>query len=174
MAAEIIKVYKQDLPALRFIGKKYGEEDRVNGSFTKYWDEWFKNGWFAQLEKLAVSDLKSVYEDVDAYLGLMRRKEGEPFEYWIGLYAPPGTQPPEGFGHIDFPEVKLGVCWLYGGHGEVFGHTAECAKKLEEEGHRIAQDKDGANWFMERYGCPRFTTPDEKGKIILDFCWFIQ
>jgi len=38
MSAEIVKVYKQDVPALRFIGKKYGDIDRVNLMFHKQWE----------------------------------------------------------------------------------------------------------------------------------------
>jgi hypothetical protein len=37
MSAEIIKTYKQEVPALRFIGKKYGDKDRIDGTFGKYW-----------------------------------------------------------------------------------------------------------------------------------------
>ncbi len=33
---------------------------------------------------------------------------------------------------------------------------------------------DGAFWFFERYQCPRFTTPDEKGNVILDMCYFVK
>ena len=173
MAAEIIKTYIQNVPALRFIGKKYGNEDRINGSYGKLWDDWFKNGRFEKIEKLADKNLKSVYEDGDAYIGLMRWKDGEPFEYWIGIYMSKDTEVPAEFDYKDFPESKLGVCWLYGGHGEVYGQEGKCAEKLAEEGHKTATDSDGAYWFMERYGCPRFTTPDDKGKIILDICWYI-
>lgn len=35
--SEIIKVYRQSVPTLRFIGKKYGDSDRVNGTFGKQW-----------------------------------------------------------------------------------------------------------------------------------------
>ncbi len=35
MASKIIKVYRQEVPALRFIGKKYGDEDRVDEMFGK-------------------------------------------------------------------------------------------------------------------------------------------
>jgi hypothetical protein len=43
MSAEIIKVYKQDVPSLRFIGKRYGDKDRVNRTFGKYWGDWHQN-----------------------------------------------------------------------------------------------------------------------------------
>ena len=50
---EIVKTYRQSIPATRFIGKKYGDEDRVNGGFGQQWGEWFQNGWFDVLEEAA-------------------------------------------------------------------------------------------------------------------------
>ena len=51
MALSIVKVYRESLPNVRFIGKKYGDNDRVDGSFGAKWGEWFQNGWFNILEK---------------------------------------------------------------------------------------------------------------------------
>ncbi|HOB20694.1 MAG TPA: GyrI-like domain-containing protein [Candidatus Atribacteria bacterium] len=170
--AEIIKAYKQEVPAFRFIGRKYGDDDRVNGSFGAIWGEWFANGWFETLENLA--SLKDVYEDGDAYIGLMRYKEGEPFQYWIGIFMPENTPVPEGFEYVDFPAGGLGVCWVYGQEHEVYCHEMKCAEKLAAEGYEVKKDDKGALWFFERYACPRFTTPDEKGNIILDICFYIK
>lgn len=174
--AEIIKTYSQQVPALRFIGKKYGDDDRVNGSFGAKWGEWFQNGWFEVIERLHEGSSSEIYEDGDAYIGLMRAKDGEPFEYWIGMLMPEGTAVPEGFGFVDFPESTLGVCWVYGSDatGDIYCHEDECAAKLTEAGLEIQNDKDGACWIFERYGCPRFTTPDEKGNVILDICFFVK
>ena len=44
--AEITKVYRQSMESTRFIGKKYGDNDRVDGGFGAKWDEWFSHGWF--------------------------------------------------------------------------------------------------------------------------------
>jgi len=77
MNAEIIKVYKQDVPALRFIGEKYGDNDRVDGMFGKHWGDWYENGWFDIIEKQTDKNLKSIYEDADAHIGLMRKKTGK-------------------------------------------------------------------------------------------------
>ncbi|HBP38629.1 MAG TPA: hypothetical protein DD640_07805 [Clostridiales bacterium] len=172
--AEIIKAYKQNLPRVRFIGKKYGDSDRVNGGFGKQWEEWFANGWFIVLEGLAVGKSKDLYPDGDAYLGLMRWKAGEPFEYWVGMFLPPETEAPDGFGFVDFPESNLGVCWLHGKTDDIFCKEDQCAARLGEEGFEIIADENGAWWFFERYGCPRFTTPDGEGKIILDICHFVK
>lgn len=101
-------------------------------------------------------------------------KEGEPFEYWIGIFMPESTQVPEKFEYIDFPKSELGVCWVYGKNGNVYCKEDKCAEKLGEEGYKIIPDEKGAYWFFERYCCPRFTTPDDQGNIILDICHFIE
>ena len=44
--ADITKIYTQEVPAFRFIGKKYGDEDRVNGGFGAQWGQAFENGLF--------------------------------------------------------------------------------------------------------------------------------
>lgn len=169
---EIIKTYTQTVPAMRFIGKKYGDEDRVNGGFGKLWSEWLSNGWFEVLQTTCGSE--NVYEDGDATIGLMRWKEGEPFEYWIGVFCPRDSVVPEGHAHVDFPESEFSVTWLYGKEEELFGQEQKCAERLEKKGYRVIPDELGAYWFFERYVCPRFTTPDEHGNVVLDICHFID
>lgn len=171
---EIVKTYKQEIPATRFIGIKYSDKDRVNGVFASKWEEWFETGRFAKLESFLTDGFRDEYEDSDAYIGLMRFKEGEEFEYWIGMFLPEGTIAPEGYEYIDFPKSNLGVCWIYGLEPEIYCKEDECAKKLSEEGYEIVSDKEGAYWFFERYVCPRFTNPDESGKVILDICYFVK
>jgi len=172
--AEIIKAYRQSVPALRFIGKKYGDGDRVNGGFGAKWHEWFQNGWFDAVEKQLDGSIKKVCEDGDAYVGLMRLKDGEPFEYWIGIFMPENTPVPERFSFVDFPASELGVCWVYGKEPDIFCKEGKCAEKLKEGGFEIVTDEHGAHWFFERYTCPRFTIPDEKGNIILDICHYVK
>lgn len=55
-----------------------------------------------------------------------------------------------------------------------FDTLATAAEKLGGEGYKIIPDEKGAYWFFERYCCPRFTTPDEQGNIILDICHYIE
>jgi predicted transcriptional regulator YdeE len=171
---EIIQTYKQRIPALRFIGIKYGDEDRVNGGFGTKWEEWFETDRFHELESFLTDDFKSSYEDFNTNIGLMRWKEGEAFEYYIGMFLPTGTEVPDGYESIDFPESHLGVCWVKGTVPEVFGNEHECANKLADEGYELVSDEMGAWWFFERYGCPRFTEADESGKVILDICHFVK
>lgn len=41
--AEIIKVFRENIPTMRFIGKKYDN--------FGHWGEWCQNGWFDLLEQ---------------------------------------------------------------------------------------------------------------------------
>ncbi|MFC5466377.1 AraC family transcriptional regulator [Lederbergia graminis] len=169
----IVNTYKQSMPSTRFIGMKYGDEDRVNGSFGAKWHEWIETGRFEKLPPIT-EDFRQAYEDYDASIGLMRWKAGEKFEYWIGMFLPEGTTVPEGFESIDFPASNLGVCWLQGKESELFGIEDTCAQKLRADGFEVVTDEEGALWFFERYGNPRFTQPDENGNSILDICHFVK
>lgn len=174
--AEIIKTYTQKLPATRFIGKKFGDPDRVNGGFGKQWGDSFNENWFNAIEGAAggADKCAALYEDGGAYIGLMRHKNGEPFQYWVGMFTPAQTAVPEGFGFVDFPDSELGTAWIKGkeNNGELYGKEPQCLEAMNKNGITAAPGADGSVWFFERYTCPRFTTPDENGDVILDICFF--
>jgi len=165
---EITKVYRQTMAPSKFIGKRYTDKDRVDGTFGAKWGEWFQNGWFDLLKKQATGDMKAICEDGNASIGLMRETTGG-FEYWIGYFMPTDTPTPEGFESVDFPKSELGVCWVYGKEGEVFMQEGRCHGRLEGEGYKMKGE-----WCFERYEHPRFTTPDDKGNIILDVVFFVE
>ena len=164
--AEIMKVFRETIPAMRFIGKKYD-------NFV-FWEEWWENGWFDLLESNmgGTDKILSIWENGAGYIGVERRAEGQPFEYYIGMLTPVNTPVPEGFLSIDFANLDLGTCWIYGREDEVHD-TSACAQKITEQGMKIWQDENGAVWSFENCLCPRFTTPDENGNVILDYCYFI-
>ncbi len=166
--AEIIKVYREEVPAMRFIGKKYE-------GFGPWWGEWFACGWFDRIEQ-AMGDpeaIRRLWPDGGGYVGLERHADGQPFEYWIGMFTPADTSVPEGFACVDFPAAALGVCWLYGPEDAV--HDAcPCRPRLESEGMRLWTDARGGRWSFENCLCPRYTTPDAQGNVILDYCWFVE
>ena len=163
---EIIKVFKEEIPNLRFIGKKYDN--------FGHWDEWWENGWFDLLEQTMGGPEKilAVWENGGGYIGVERRAVGQLFAYYIGMLMPEGTPVPEGFVSIDFEGLSLGTCWIYGKEDEVHD-TSACRGKLEAEGMRVWKDANGAEWSFENCLCPRYTTPDEQGNVILDYCYFI-
>ena len=165
--ADIIKVFNDPIPALRFIGKRYYE--------FGHWGEWFANGWFDEIEKAmgGMDAILKVWENGGGYVGLERRREGDPFEYWLGMFVPTKTPVPAGFQSIDFDAGHLGTCWLYGPEKEVHD-TSRCRATLETQGIAITTYKEGAVWSFENCLCPRYTTPDEKGNIIMDYCYFTK
>ena len=167
--AEIVKMYRQDVPALRFIGKIYTDSDRVNGTFGAHWMEWFPNGWFDVIRKQTDIDLKTMFEDGDAEIGLLRNKANGEFEYWIGMYMPENTPVPNGFEYYDFPKSTLGVCRLYGDESQVFFQNDRCREELEKLDYEIIPDHEGTIWNLERGGAP-----DEKGKFLMDICFYVK
>ncbi len=165
--AEIIKVFREHIPTLRFIGKRYD-------SFG-HWGEWWQNGWFDQLEAAmgGVDKVLSVWENGGGYIGVERRGDGVPFAYYIGMLTPANTPVPDGFIHIDFEGLALGTCWIYGTEQEVHD-TSACRPALEQANMIPWQDAEGCTWSFENCLCPRYTTPDEQGYVILDYCYFIS
>lgn len=168
--AEIIKAYKARLPSLRFIGKRYTNADRVDGSYSEKWGEWFRKGWFKVLEKHGET------EGVEnGYLGLMRFNgcdSENTFEYWIGAFLPPDTSVPAGYDFIDISECNVGVCWIKGKEddGSIYGMHDACIAKFQENGMgNFKSDDENRICFFERYNCPRFTERDKEGNVILDY-----
>lgn len=163
--AEIIKVVKEHLPNLRFIGKRYTESDRVNGSFAHLWDEWFNKAWF---EPLAKSGITPGVEN--GCIGFMRTCPQN--EYWIGAFLPPKTDVPEGYDFVDMAESDVGVCWIKGKADDVGIYTMheKCIEELKQNGMgKLPGDDAGGPYFFERYNVPRYTEQDDDGYIILDY-----
>jgi predicted transcriptional regulator YdeE len=168
MAIEIKRVYKEHMPAIRFIGKRYTNEDRKNGNFGIYWEEWRQKGWWHELAKVQET------ENMDNYIGLMGCDEkGNGFQYWIGWMFPQNTSVPENFSYVDIPESDVGICWIYGKaeNGEIYGEGPHnlCLKKLKENGMNNEGKESKWSWFIERYNEERFMKKDENGNVILDY-----
>lgn len=102
--AQIIKVMKENIPPLRFIGKKY--------SNFGHWEEWWQNGWFDLIEKSmnGCDHICTLWENGGGYVGVERRADEKPFEYYIGMFTPENTPIPDGFVGIDFVGLSLGTC----------------------------------------------------------------
>jgi len=165
---EVKKTYLESLPALRLIGIPYTDADKVNGSFGAKWGEWFSQGKFEQLEALG-----PLPENEGAYMGMMPMHEGT-FEYWIGMLFPRNVHAPEGYKHVDIPAGDVAIVWIYGREdtGELYGQEPTDIVMAEVENAGWKPAKDG--WFFERYNCPRFTEPDDQGKVILDYGVYVK
>ena len=155
MAVQILEIQKEHCPAARLIGKRY--EAAPN------WGEWWANGWFDRLE----AQPRLPFND-DAYFGMVRIQSGRP-ERWIGMFFPPETEAPEGFEWVDIAPLDYAVCYLRGPENSGDFYTMEthglCLETMKKQGFIRKED----DWCFERYQCPRFTTPDENGNVILDY-----
>lgn len=164
--ARILEVRKESLPDLRLIGKRYSDRDRdAQGSFSQLWGQWFAQGWFEQLERLG-----PLPENGDAYMGAMRA-EKDGFSYWIGMFFPPETAAPEGFEAVNIAGGELAVAYIKGpDDGELYNQHEAIAAIIAQHGWT----PDYSRFCFERYACPRFTTPDEHGEVILDYGIYLK
>ena len=155
MAVKIVEIQKESWPHVRLIGKKYDGAPN--------WGEWWANDWFSKLECSPRHPLNQ-----DAFVGAVRVKDGKP-ERWIGMFFPVETMAPEGFDYIDLPALDYAVCYIQAPDGSQDFYTHEthqlCLDALKAQGLTRKED----DWCFERYQCPRFTTPDSQGNVILDY-----
>ena len=166
--ADISRIFPDPHPALRFIGKRYGDPG--------HWGEWFAGGLFDRVERAmgGVEAAAALWENAGGYVGLERRARGELCEYWIGMFAPPGTAVPEGFECLDVPAGIFGTCWLHGPEGEVHSLIPACREALINAGLPPAVDAGGCEISFENGLCPRFTTLDGDGNVILDYGFIVN
>ncbi len=155
MAIKILEIKKESCPAARLIGKKYDHGPN--------WNEWWENNWFATLEQHQCLAFNG-----DAYIGAVHIVNGMP-EHWIGMFFPVSTEVPEGFEYIDIESMDYAVCYLYGKEksDEFYAMDTHnmCLEALKTQHLKRKED----DWCFERCNCPRFTIPDEKGNVILDY-----
>lgn len=149
---KIVDIQKETWPACVLIGKR-----------GTNWGEWWGNGWFEPIERHP-----ALPENGDAYVGAVRIVNGAP-ERWIGMYFPEGTPVPEGYEAVSIPAMSYAVCYLRDkeGSGDFYTPATHemCLAALKERGFTRKED----DWCFERCNCPRFTTPDEEGNVVLDY-----
>lgn len=158
---KITRVENEKATALLFVGKKY-----KNGSA---WGEWWKNGWFGVLEKM--TGLSAINDD--GYIGLMRDGNNG-FEYWIGMFFDEVTDVADEFEVLELADREFAVFHVYGNEskGEIYGKapTNACIEIMKNAGLKTSED----SLRFERYNCPRYTTPDKDGNVILDYAFAIK
>lgn len=155
MAVKLLEIKRESWPAARLIGRKYtGAPD---------WKEWWEKGWFEVLEQNQCLPMNG-----DAYIGAVHIVDGMP-ERWIGMFFPADCAVPEGFQSVDIEPLDYAVCYLSDKEGSGGFFTMEthdmCLEALRAEGFVRKED----HWCFERYNCPRYTTPDGEGNVILDY-----
>ena len=169
MEPTLVKLEIIDQPEIVVVGKLI--RFNLDGSKAKdnppaLWTRCFSDGTFSTLEALADHVHNPAYV---GYMGGYDPATGE-FDYICGMMMKPGVAVPEGFASRPLPPAKVAVGWVKGsdsnkgaifmsGHGLTEKATAEKGMKADP----------AADWCMEVYTCPRWTTPDAEGCIILDY-----
>jgi AraC family transcriptional regulator len=165
----IKKIYKQKLPALRFIGKKCVETSETANVLDLLAD-WQLKGRLKKIKKQSDIDYKTFFEGGNAYINLVRKKDGGMDERWMGMFMPKDTEVPQGYEAVDFPKSALAVCSVYGQKNEIVNYETECRNKLTEESFVI---KNG-QWYFLRFNWRKFFQLDIYGKIVLEYCYFLS
>lgn len=157
---EIVQITRESTPAVRFIGKRYP----ASANYGAAWGQWWQSGWFEPLDKLP----RRAAINQDAYCAAKRIVGGE-LEYWIGMFFEPTVDAPEGYESVDLEALTFAVCWLKDkpDSPELTGLAAHerCVAAMRQQGMVRKED----DWCFERYQCPRYTTPDADGHVILDY-----
>lgn len=161
MAAEIVKMHTESLPALRLIGKKCLCDPK---DFIATWDEWLGNGWFNLLETLGPSP-----ENGDRYLGVTDNNGS----YWIGMLFPPGTSVPDGFECAELPAARYAISQFNGKKDKELLSEDGITLVIEEMGKRgLIPAPLWRGWCIERYSRP--LTSDGKGKVLMECLYELQ
>ncbi len=164
---KLVRFEVQDQPRALVVGKEIRasmeEQAKGNNLLPALWDKCFAENAFAPLEAQADFIID------DAYIGIMLDfglGDGN-FTYIVGMLLKEGATVPESYVSRTLEPCKVAVSWIQGNDtGDVCSAAHELTQKaLQEAGHTCER----MQWCMELYNCPRFTTPDENGQIILDY-----
>ncbi len=134
---EIKKVFREEIPAMRFIGKKYHD---YSG-----WGEWFANGWFETIENSmgGTDKILEIWENGGAYVGLECRKTVRFWNTGLECLRPKIQLFQKGLRISTSPKSSLGTCWVYGKEEEVHGAVGNYSESLRNAGMQIAVDDNG-------------------------------
>ncbi|MBL4935063.1 GyrI-like domain-containing protein [Clostridium sp. YIM B02515] len=164
---ELIKLEVKKLPRLKLIGKelRYNMEVHMKGDnrIPSFWDKCFADNTFSPLE----NQPDFVYDN--SYVGVMLdwdKGDGD-FSYIVAMLMKDGVSVPDGYFCRDIEETDVAIGWI---KGKNTADVCSIAHSLTEQALKKKGYKcDKMKWFTELYNCPRFTTPDENGDIILDY-----
>ena len=84
------------------------------------------------------------------------------------MLFPAGTAVPEGFEFADLPPAGYAVCFIRDAEGSAALYSRQTREACLERIAALRAARAGG-WRLERYNCPRFTAPDEPGRVVLDW-----
>lgn len=132
------------------------------------WDEWFSGNKFCFFDNLPEGKTDNSYSG----LMLVNERAGK-LVYWIGALVSDDVDAPEEFESCQIPSANAYTFYIKGiDDPALYAMEGECFGRVPPE--ELFIDADGCVASIERYNCPRFTTPDENGEVILDFCVLVK
>ncbi len=162
--AELIQLEIKELGPWCVAGKALKVTMGPENPIPAFWEACFADGTFSTLES------QKSWVLCPDYVGFMTDWQGgdNTFLYICGMMMKPGFIAPEG-GFVSRPveASSAAVGWIRGESTPDVCMPAHefTSKVMEEKGYT----SEGFAWSMELYNCPRFTTPDEQGRITLDY-----
>jgi len=168
--SKIIKIYQENIPSLRFIGKKYSNNDRKNGNYSHLWKEWFESDNNIKISSNIINFNLEDYNEIN--IGLCRANNDGQFEYWIGMFAPVNTIIPNGFESIVFNNTKVMTFYIKGKEPDIYKQEDRCLQILKQQGYSI-KNINGYQITYERYIPSRFSEDVDNDRII-DICLIIE
>lgn len=164
----LIKFEISDMPDVLLVGKAIrhtrGEMAKGDNPIPAFWSRCFADGTFPALE--AQGDF--VYNH--GYAGVMTDWDSayNGFCYVVGMLMKPGADVPQGFVSYPLDATRIATGWIQGKDAADVGEKAYAytEQAVYSNGYRCNQMK----WCMELFTHPRYTTPDENGNIIMDYC----
>ncbi len=162
--SKLVQMEIRELGAWSIAGKEIKVKMGPENPIPAFWDKCFTDGTFTALEALTDWVL------CPDYVGFMTDYQGgdNTFVYIVGMMMKPGCPvPQEGFVSRPVEPSSAAVGWIQG------ESTPDVCMPAHEYTSRAMEEKgyisEGFSWCMELYNCPRFTTPNAEGQIILDY-----
>ncbi len=165
--AEVIHFEAADLPKVYLVGKeiRHNIEDYTKGHnrIPAFWDKCLADGTFSALEK----QQNYIYEP--AYVGacIDWGTGYGTFSYICGMLFRESVTVPDGYAIRKIGGEKIGICWI---KGKDAPDVTSSAHTLTMEAIRNAGlCPNQMKWSMQLFTNSRFSVPDEKGEVILDY-----
>ena len=164
---KLVRLEFLPLPKILVVGKelRMNMEEHMKGpnQIPGFWETCMSDGTFTVLEQ----NRDLLYDS--AYVGFMTdwdRGDGC-FSYICGMLYKEGSPVPGGYISRETEPTDAAISWI---RGRDVDDVCQNAHTLTEQAVKDAgYSLDALKWTMELYHCPRFTTPDAYGEIILDY-----
>ena len=161
---ELVNFSVEKMPAMKVVGREIRPRMGADENpIPAFWQQCFQDNTFEKIEALDAPALDG------AYVGFMTEysKDDGTFTYICGIFMKPDCPVPEGFVSRDVATADVAVGWVRGPEFAIYPVAHTLTQEALIKAKRKPDEK--ADWCAEVYNCPRFTTKQENGDVILDY-----